>query len=438
MAKLSEALRRKRPPKFVPLDLGELSHASGMSGFADFLTEPVLPLRNVPLPPGGPDPFLHQPESSSVGAPTVGAPTVMSSPKSDTLHLLVSPTVTAGDPTAGAPNVDAPIVERMDFGPEPDLPVGRPRTVPANTVQHGHTLLEQAVYQVIWQMAPKNPALCYRELETGERTIASVTRTSYSNAQRCVAALSHKLAIEILPPLAPGRAKRLRIFDYAEILRRRRAAGLTHVIRNRGAVTLVNPGYETIGAPTIGAPTEVHRAPSVGAPQVNLGAPQEPTVGAPPRGALIRNKENALGTSATTLPSAASPIIVRALREATGKSDDAAATRIASECRANAADATDDEIAAFILERAAILRKAPAITNPMGLLIRMVPKSCTGESLRQHRAEVDRMRQEAAQRQARDEVECRQLAQSILDHPDEWPSEQVDWARDILGRAGQS
>ena len=73
------------------------------------------------------------------------------------------------------------------------------------------------------------------------------------------------------------------------------------------------------------------------------------------------------------------------------------------------------------------------IGNPMGVLIRQVPRYFEGESFRQYR-QLERQRKEAA---LAHEAELRQQWQRILEDPNS-TDEEKDWARQLLAMEDQS
>ena len=81
-----------------------------------------------------------------------------------------------------------------------------------------------------------------------------------------------------------------------------------------------------------------------------------------------------------------------------GRADDDAARRIAQACHEAAPDVTEEEIAHFIRQEGPALRRNRALENPMGVLIRHIPRCCQGESLRLHREAV-RQEEERNRRQ---------------------------------------
>jgi hypothetical protein len=269
-----------------------------------------------------------------------------------------------------------------------------------------------------------------RAITIGERTIARelfYTPRSYSSVQDNLRSLSAKLAIDIRqgPPNAP---KTYLIYSYEEILRRRRKAGLTHYRKRASAVELLNADT-TSGAPTLDALEFGVGAPNSTAPPLDTGAPTigAPSVasGAPTLAAHIRNRENtSLGT--------ASPTLVAALRASTGRSDDNAATQIARDCRAVTPDVTDEEIAYFIHQEAPAIINNKHLDNPMGVLIRHIPRCCSGESLRQHRETMRRQQEFNQQRSELERARWRETAHRVLEDT-EGSADERRWALAILG-----
>jgi hypothetical protein len=140
----------------------------------------------------------------------------------------------------------------------------RPRIREAHTVEDGHSLAEQAVYEAMFRVGKP-----YRDdsriVTIGLRTLAEVSRMAYSNCKANVRSLIAKLAIDELPGFSYTDGRTYVIHPNPEILRRRKAAGLTHVLRTRG-VAFVDP---VSGAPQITAPQS--GAPDSGAPLADNG-----------------------------------------------------------------------------------------------------------------------------------------------------------------------
>ena len=187
-----------------------------------------------------------------VTAPTVGAPKLITLINSDNIS---APAPELGAPglgaaTLGAPEVTAPTLT----APELDGAhvYQRPPTAglrQAITVQDGHTHGEHALFATLWRLArPVAGEGGVRAISIGERSLAAEVPMAYSTIQENLRSLVRKLAIEIRAA-QPNKPKTYVAFSFEEILRRRRAAGLTHVLRRTSGVFLVTPG----------APKSVHR-----------------------------------------------------------------------------------------------------------------------------------------------------------------------------------
>jgi len=201
----------------------------------------------VALPPACPP----EPEPMSLGAPNYGAPQFAAptfrAPKSDAPEICApgidAPEVaapylaasTAEAPNSGALDSSAPKVsDAYVYRPS------RPALRLASTAHDGHTHGEQALLATLWRLAMPSTRGDYRLICIGERTLAGEVPMAYSTVQENLRSLAAKLAIEIRPN-GPHQPKTYVIYSDDQILLRRRAAGLTHIIRRTSAVTLVNP-----------------------------------------------------------------------------------------------------------------------------------------------------------------------------------------------------
>ncbi len=124
-------------------------------------------------------------------------------------------------------------------------------------------------------------------------------------------------------------------------------------------------------------------------------------------------------------------MVVVALRETMGRADDDAAARIVTACREATPDITDEEIAYFIRQEGPTLGRNRTLDNPMGVLIRHIPRCCRGEALRLHR-EALRAERERSRRQIEGWLED---ARSILGAPASSVGDRA-WAEDILANYG--
>jgi hypothetical protein len=301
------------------------------------------------------------------------------------------------------------------------------------TVQDAHTLAEQAVYDAMYR-AGKPHQGDSRILTVGLRTLAEMSRLAYSNCKANVRSLIEKLALDANEDFSYTAGRTYIIYSFRDILRRRKAAGLTHVIRTRGVV-FVDPSDGQEVRPGAVPPPD-SSAPETSAPvfktsaleSVQTSAPVSGESSAPATGPHIRNR-HFLRNSDETTPS--SPVIVTAIHDAMGRGDDDAAQRIAAACRQMAPDVTDEEIAHFIRQEGPALGRNAALDNPMGVLIRHIPRCCRGESLRLHREAV---RQEEERNREQTDAWLRD-AREILARPVAGGMDRV-WAEDILATYG--
>lgn len=373
---------------------------------------------------GAPDLGALRSGAASVGAPEQSQIVVDS-------RVLDICGVTAGAPSSGAPKVGESVPAKLvapSFGaPElQDVYVyrpNRPTLRPASTAQDGHTHGEQTLFATLWRLSRQSSHGTFRIISIGERTLATEVPMAYSTVQENLRSLAAKLAIEVRSN-GPRQPKTYIVYPYDEILRRRRAAGLTHVLRRTSSVTLVRPDSDTLGAANVGAPSFSPGAATSGAPKLPAGAPSFDTSGAPNLGALIRNEEI---TQETSSSQQRWPLAVQALLAAMGHGDDDAVHLMAEAAIRNAPDATDEELAYFIRDEAPRVNRNKALDNPMGMLIRQVPRRFIGGSLRIVREEICRRKEAEAALQRERLLEARR----ILADPASCETEK-QWAQMLL------
>lgn len=445
---MSGSSRSRQKRKLEPISIEELAGTTGMSGFCSFLTRDA----SVEVPA-----LDHFTETGSSAldstaldkhAPETTAPAVSNASAPDTPALITNapepeasleasfePTPGAVEPSAlqsSAPDMSAPFppavdsrapaLSALDF-----VPRRRPRIRETSTVQDGHSLAEQAIYDVMYR-AGKPYQGDSRILTIGLRTLAEMSRMAYSNCKANVRSLVEKLAIEEGEGFSYTLGRTYVIYSFREILRRRKAAGLTHVIRSRG-VAFVDPAS---GSPlthhilsqssALASDASFSSAPSAAtsAPEpVKPGAPVDSESSAPASGAHIENRHWMRNQDQPS--SSALETIIAALRAYIPDTDDDAAISLWHRCRQNAPDAAAAEIAHFIHLKAG----KPGIRMPLGFLLTAVPKCFLGDSYRQFREERER-------RQATQTSRDRMFAEEILRSPDA-DEEQREWARETLG-----
>lgn len=106
----------------------------------------------------------------------------------------------------------------------------------ATLVQHGHSPTEQLVYQTLWSQGGQGDGDAYRDVQIGYDRIAGHSGIQKRNIISIMHRLKEKLAIEVLQEQDSARniARKYRVYGVAQILERRRKAGLEYVVRHKG------------------------------------------------------------------------------------------------------------------------------------------------------------------------------------------------------------
>lgn len=330
------ASRSRQKRKLEPISIEELAGTTGMSGFCTFLTRdsqiavPALDHIDSSAPeisaPLSIAPEIIEPQPTGIEETALDFRYGIVTSASET----TAPNTSAAEASAErlrASEPSAPEVDASDFRYR-----RRPRIREAHTVQDGHSLAEQAVYEAMYG-AGKPYRDESRILTIGLRTLAEISRMAYSNCKANVRSLIAKRAIDELPGFSYTDGRTYIIHGYQEILRRRREAGLTHVLRTRG-VAFVEPQS---GAPQSSAPD------STAPPNLETSAPDS---------------------------------VLAALRRHDPAADEAAAAALWRRCRAVESTATAEEVVSFINLKGG---------KPIGFLLSAVPRCFQGESFRQFR-----------------------------------------------------
>ena len=113
---------------------------------------------------------------------------------------------------------------------------------PAHLVEDGHSRAEQQVYAQLWENATPFDAVS-RLITLGFVSMGRLTGLSESNARINLRSLIQKLALDehTTYDCATSQGRTYRIYQPAEILRRRHQAGLSWVMRRTLAVVFVDP-----------------------------------------------------------------------------------------------------------------------------------------------------------------------------------------------------
>jgi len=306
------------------------------------------------------------------------------------------------------------------------------------TVQDGHTSSEQVAYQALWAFArrlgqsePDGSQL----VDIGLARLCQLLGSDHKNIKRLLQSLEAKLAIEVVerPDYRLGLPTRYRVFAYAQILERRRHAGLIWVVRTRttrfvdlGVVRQLIEAERSTGQQPMGDFPGDAEPPMGGTPGQPMGdPPQEPTGHRPEASYIGKGQGREQELAATSpLPAALAQSLAQWITL-----DDSAVQRIWDACRKGTPDCTEQEVAEFCRIKQPLLESG-RIDNPAGLLIRSVPKffeNGGSAALLDYRQEQYRARDREYQR-------LRRSAELILSDPDLSPEERA-WAEELLRSA---
>jgi hypothetical protein len=119
-------------------------------------------------------------------------------------------------------------------------------------VEDGHSLAEQAVYEVLWKASSPVGEMvnANRTIRIGYHRLSGMTRLSWVSVKANLRTLEKKLAIEVTGSenSATREGKCYLVYSRPAILERRRRAGLEWVRRTRG-VELLSQASIALGRP---------------------------------------------------------------------------------------------------------------------------------------------------------------------------------------------
>jgi len=309
--------------------------------------------------------------------------------------------------------------------------------------QDAHTRAEQQVYEYLWQNAKAIDEVS-RTITIGFGAMARMVRLSESNARINVRNLIAKLAIEEFRDYNCERSlgRTYRIFNYSEILKRRREVGLLWYMRRTLAVVFVNPStgqpvdlglrksafYKSGSGLKLNGERGLNLTPP---PRSNLGG--KPGLNLEPPYREDDREQNLRETS-----SSSDSLLFDTLSQY-GVADDDVLKRLRTQTRNICPDFTDEELVHFIHSKGALIRRRDSgISSPIGFLLTSVPKCFAGEAFQLFRkAQKEARDREAAERAQREaELEnWRREQQAILDDPNA-SEDDKKWARKMLSPDG--
>jgi hypothetical protein len=270
----------------------------------------------------------------------------------------------------------------------------------AKLVQEGHTYGEQTVYEALWKHGTVvNEQV--RLITIGFLRMASIAGLAESNCKVATAGLLEKLTVERLPDKNISQGRTYRIYNWTSVLARRKAAGLTHVIKSRGVI-FVDP---KTGVPLTLAKTQPRRPKPESSRQTS---PSE--TGGPVSAPFI-----SVSTSLTQTEVLAS----RLRQEFNAAFDDSAASRLWRECQKAVPDCNVDEIMHFVLVKGQQLNRDRNIRNPIGLLLMSVPDFFTGSAVHELRATKTAEQEQQRNSQAQQKRYWKEVAENPSTPPDE-------------------
>ena len=294
-------------------------------------------------------------------------------------------------------------------------PRPRIRIFHATRVEHGHTIGEHLVYEVLWRNAVGNET--ERTIQIGYDRLAKLANVNWKTAKACLKGLEEKLAIETLAAENSNErtGKTYRVHSFTIILERRRNAGMDWVEKGRG-VRFVESGTVPV----------FNTVPVLDTVPVSGTVSKSGTETVSESGTETVPVFNTLLGSIRNIEEITSSSSLAAIQDVTRKVgivlDDDAARKLVRRCRAVRPDATECEIARFTELKINQLRKSRSVENWVGMLIAAVPVYFEGEA-----PELQAWRGH----KAREAEQSRELARQILDDPDS-PEESREWARATL------
>jgi hypothetical protein len=290
--------------------------------------------------------------------------------------------------------------------------------------QHGHSNGEGILYGALWEKGEPREGDSYRLLSMGYRQMSQLTGMTVNNCKANFGSLIQKLAVEEISGYTTSQARTYKVFSFSLIIKRRKAAGLTHYIKKQG-IRFVDPdsgdpltSRTRKGIPFTGTPTEAvarrATAPKTTPERGFSGIPVPATAGIPPADAYLNR--NVLDTSFSN--STTSTALRELLQAQLPKFDDKIIDRLWMKCQASVPDVTEQEVSVLFAEKlpAAFER---GITSPNGFLLTAVSASCTCaaiDAMRRSR-EVDEAELEIVKTREEQIADLEDSLRLFPDHP---------------------
>jgi hypothetical protein len=301
---------------------------------------------------------------------------------------------------------------------------GRSKVRKCVLAQDGHSLGEEAIYQILWRTGESESLdpNASRTNRIGAAEISYKVNMAKKNVRQNLSRLFEKMAFEIIENFETmsSRARLYRVFSYKQILERRRAAGMLYVVRNKGVVFCNADGTELHSTPGLvsspGVETDIRPAPSKakrkGSASVRLSAS--------PKGEFTSDSGVADTEDLQTVAIALNRYWTV---------DEAAALQLLRGCRHVRADAKADEIAFFVREKLEMARSNRNIINPTGLILATVPQLFAGSSFDGFRRRLEYQATLAADEEERRQQQQRELETWLAQERDHFESIVNDLSR---------
>jgi hypothetical protein len=282
------------------------------------------------------------------------------------------------------------------------------------TVQDGHSVGENQLHSALWRSGVADASMTNdpdtKRITMGWDRMARKAGMSDKAAKRNLMLLIEKLAVELIAveDSATRTGRTYRVYSYAAILQRRAAAGMLYVMKDKGVRFVANTEVEvlctkqttkpTLNLTTVDIPYTVDKTSTV---TVDKTSPDTVDKTSPPLRRSLRNTEKKTTTTGMNLAP-----IVEAL-SAYVTADESAAKQIADGSLSVCESATVQEMVSVIHEKALTIIRNRSIENPLGLLIRAVPKCFEGSGIVQLRrywaAEKERVAAKDRERERQDQ-----------------------------------
>lgn len=394
---MAQSQRSSRRQKIEPLDYREMASAPALKGNAD-ATEFFV--REIVLPKG--EPQLTNSNAETTPA-HVSSPGYEKASKEKRPTAVTPITVIKKDQSVSrsgdvsSPGDQGSRRPGLDQDNQAVVP-GRGRSQVRRCVlaQDGHSLGEEAIYQLMWRLgkAENVDPNGSRTVRIGSADLGMKINMAKKNVRQNVARLFEKLSIEILEDFDTmnSQARLYRVFSYRQILERRRAVGLEFILRNKGVVFCSADGKDLVKSPAyVTSPGDetFPRPGRVKAKRVSKAAQSFGVLAAA-----------CSETAASSTESEDLAKVSNALNRYWAV-DEPAAVQLIRSCRRVRPDAKAEEIEFFVQEKVELARTNRNITNPTGLILATVPQCFVGQTFVEFRARLEKQAALEAEEAAR-------------------------------------